>query len=439
MGATHSHVCRAHSLLKNPNPHLCKSNANLTSLAVLESQSSIPRGNSGRLHFQMQRQVISLRQESRQSEINIGYGIRRNLKKLVLRTFGQFPGKSILISNKRVFRLYGLEVMADLKTVDTKVFPWLIPDGERYKSFRTFESAVNTFAEIGVERNDLVIALGGGVVGDLAGFAASTYLRGVRLLQMPTTLLAQIDSSIGGKTAINLTAGKNLVGTFYQPDAVCIDTQTLGSLPARELVSGFCEMVKQALVASPELFEQTVDLLRRFHMDQAIIATPEFERLIEAHCMFKASIVINDERESTERTDSRSRRILNFGHTTAHALEKVTDYRYFRHGEAVGYGMLVAGELSKHLGLLSPDKLEQLREAVNLCGQLPSAGKLDVTQIKAALKLDKKSVRGQINWVLLDDIGSPRIVEGRAISNKVLGLSLLEGLGISRRRIERSH
>ena len=387
----------------------------------------------------MQRQVISLRQESRQSEINIGHGIRRHLRKLVLRTFGQFPGKLILISNKRVFQLYGLEVMADLKTADTKVFPWLIPEGERYKSFRTFESVVNTFAHIGLERNDLVIALGGGVVGDLAGFAASTYLRGVRLLQMPTTLLAQIDSSIGGKTAINLIAGKNLVGTFYQPDAVCIDTQTLSSLPPRELVSGFCEMVKQSLVSSPKLFEQTVGLLQRFHMDQAILGAPEFESLIAAHCMFKASIVVNDERESTGRTDSQSRRILNFGHTTAHALEKVTNYRYFRHGEAVGYGMLVAGELSKHLGLLSPNKLERLREAVQLCGRLPAAGKLDLTEIKEALKLDKKSVRGQINWVLLDDIGSPRIVEGRAISNKVLGLSLREGLGISRRRIERSH
>jgi len=386
----------------------------------------------------MQRQVISLRQESRQSEINIGYGIRRNLEKLVLRTFGQFPGKTILISNKRVFRLYGLEVMADLKTA-TKCFPWLIPDGERYKSFRTFESVVNTFADIGLERNDLVIALGGGVVGDLAGFAASTYLRGVRLLQVPTTLLAQIDSSIGGKTAINLTAGKNLVGTFYQPDAVCIDTETLGSLPPRELVSGFCEMVKQSLVASPDLFEQTVGLLQRFHMDHAILASPEFESLIAAHCRFKASIVVNDERESTERKDSRSRRILNFGHTTAHALEKVTNYRYFRHGEAVGYGMLVAGELSMHLGLLSSAKLERLREAVQLCGRLPSAAKLDLAKIKDAVKLDKKSVRGEINWVLVDDIGSPRIVEGRAISNKVLGLSLMEGLGISRRRIERSH
>jgi len=387
----------------------------------------------------MQRQVISLRQESRQSEINIGHGIRRHLSKLVLRTFGQFPGKLILISNKRVFQLYGLDVMADLKTADAKVFPWLIPEGERYKSFRSFESVVNAFAHIGLERNDLVIALGGGVVGDLAGFAASTYLRGVRLLQMPTTLLAQIDSSIGGKTAINLTAGKNLVGTFYQPDAVCIDTQTLSSLPPRELVSGFCEMVKQSLVSSPKLFEQTVGLLQRFHMDQAILGSPEFENLIAAHCMFKASIVVNDERESTERTDSRSRRILNFGHTTAHALEKVTNYRYFRHGEAVGYGMLVAGELSKHLGLLSPNKLERLREAVQLCGRLPAAAKLDLAEIKEALKFDKKSVRGQINWVLLDDIGSPRIVEGRAISNKVLGLSLREGLGISRRRIERSH
>ena len=329
--------------------------------------------------------------------------------------------------------------MRDLNTADTKVFPWTIPEGERYKSFRTFETVLNTMADIGLERNDLVIALGGGVVGDLAGFSASTYLRGIRLLQMPTTLLAQIDSSIGGKTAINLAKGKNLVGTFYQPDAVCIDTQTLGSLPARELVSGFCEMVKQSLVASRKLFDQTVATLQRFHMDQTILTTPEFENLIAAHCRFKASIVANDERESTERIDSKSRRILNFGHTTAHALEKVTNYRYFRHGEAVGYGMLVAGELSKHLGLLSDSKLDLLRDAVNLCGHLPSAKKLNLDEIKDALKFDKKSVRGQINWVLLDDIGSPRIVEGRAISNKVLGLSLLEALGIPRRRIERSY
>ncbi|HET6862716.1 MAG TPA: hypothetical protein VFH91_06700, partial [Pyrinomonadaceae bacterium] len=156
-------------------------------------------------------------------------------------------------------------------------------------------------------------------------------------------------------------------------------------------------------------------------------------------CKFKTSIVANDERESTERTDSKSRRILNFGHTTAHALEKVTNYRYFRHGEAVGYGMLVAGEISKHLGLLSSSKLDLLREAVNLCGNLPSAKKLNLNEIKAALKFDKKSVRGQINWVLLDDIGSPTIVEGQAISNKVLSLSLSEALGIAKRRTERSH
>jgi 3-dehydroquinate synthase len=440
MGATHSHVCRAHSLFQKPDPrHIYKSTANLISPAVLESRKLDSRLEAGRLLIQMQRQVISLRQESRQSEINIGYGIRRNLKQLVSRAFGQIPGKIILISNERVYRLYGLEVMADLKTADTKVFRWLMPEGERYKSFRTFETALNTIADLGLERNDLVIALGGGVVGDLAGFSASTYLRGIRLLQMPTTLLAQIDSSIGGKTAINLAAGKNLVGTFYQPDAVCIDTETLASLPARELVSGFCEMVKQSLVASRELFDQTVGILQDYNQDKSILSTPGFEKLITAHCMFKASIVANDERESTERTDSKSRRILNFGHTTAHALEKVTDYRYFRHGEAVGYGMLVAGEISKHLGLLTPSKLDLLREAVHLCGHLPSTEKLDLAEIKEALKFDKKSVRGQINWVLLDDIGSPRIIEGQQISKKVLNLSLSEGLGIARRQRERSH
>src|SRR4030095_16384450 len=152
----------------------------------------------------MQRQVISFPNESRQSELNIGYGIRRNLFNLVNRVFKQSPERLALISNKRVFSLYGVEMMRDFKKTKIGCYPWLITEGERYKSFRTFESLLNTFAEMGLERDDLVVALGGGVVGDLAGFAASTYLRGIRLVQVPTTLLAQIGSSIGGKTAINL-------------------------------------------------------------------------------------------------------------------------------------------------------------------------------------------------------------------------------------------
>jgi len=257
---------------------------------------------------------------------------------------------------------------------------------------------------------------------------------------VPTTLLSQIDSSVGGKTAINLAAGKNLVGAFHQPVCVVIDTETLVSLPQRELVSGFCEMVKQALIADKSLFEQTVTALRQVRESRDFLLTPDFEDLIAAHCGFKAGIVAGDERESTHRADARSRRILNFGHTTAHALEAVTNYRYFRHGEAVGYGMLVAGELSRNLGLLDPGELELLREAVRLCGSLPRADNLDVNQIISALKHDKKSVDGQINWVLLEGVGRPKIVEGKLISAKSLRLSLRAGLQHARggRKVHRN-
>src|SRR5215204_437753 len=405
MGATHSHVCRAHSLFK------ARHKAHKE--AVLESR------------LDMHRLEISLKQESRGSQINIGAGIRRNVGDLLPL---KAPRRVAIISNKRVADLYGLEVKRSLKSAGFTALEWLMPEGERYKSFRSLEKAVTFLSENRFERDDLILALGGGVIGDLAGFSAAIYLRGLPLVQAPTTLLSQIDSSVGGKTGINLATGKNLVGAFHQPASVFIDTQTLISLPARELVSGFCEMVKQGLVADRSLFDMTVQSLQKHAHERDVLLSPEFEELIAAQCGFKASIVANDERESTSRTDIKSRRVLNFGHTTAHALETITNYRYFRHGEAVGYGMLVAGELSRNLGLMDSGDLESLRDAVRLCGRLPRADKLDTNQIIGALKHDKKSVGGQINWVLLEGIGRPRIVEGRLISAKSLRLSLRAGL-----------
>jgi 3-dehydroquinate synthase len=379
----------------------------------------------------MHRLEISVNQEARRSEINIGRGIRRKLGQLIpLRS----PRRVGIISNKRVFGLYGREIVRSLKAEGLQTFAWLMPEGERYKSFRILEKAVTFLSENRFERNDLVVALGGGVVGDLAGFSAAIYLRGLPLAQVPTTLLSQIDSSVGGKTGINLPVGKNLVGAFHQPFSVCIDTETLGSLPGRELVSGFCEMVKQSLVADKTLFDLTVNCLANIKSKHDFLGTSEFEDLIAAHCGFKASIVANDERESTNRTDTKSRRVLNFGHTTAHALETITDYRVFRHGEAVGYGMLVAGELSRNLGLIDAGELKLLRDAVNLCGPLPRADNLDINRIVRALKYDKKSVDGQINWVLLEGVGRPKIVEGRLISAKSLRLSLRAGLRAGERQ-----
>jgi 3-dehydroquinate synthase len=237
-------------------------------------------------------------------------------------------------------------------------------------------------------------------------------------------LLAQIDSSVGGKTAVNLPSGKNMVGAFHQPAVVVIDIGTLASLPKRELVAGFCEMTKQGLIASESLFAQTVAYLRQNSSVPDFRPTEELEELIAAHCAFKASIVAGDERESTERLDGRSRKVLNFGHTTAHALEAVTNYKVFRHGEAVGYGLLVAGELSKQLGLLQQTELDALREAVQLCGPLPDAQRLDVNRILGLVKQDKKSISGKIHWVLLEGIGNPRIVSGKEISTSLLRRSL---------------
>jgi len=380
----------------------------------------------------MHRLEISLKQTARRSEINIGSGIRRDLGQLL-------PGRGRvgIISNPRVFDLYGRDVKRSLKAAGFKTLEWLMPEGERYKSFSILEKAVTFLSENRFERDDLVMALGGGVVGDLAGFSAAIYLRGLPLIQVPTTLLSQIDSSVGGKTGINLPTGKNLVGAFHQPSSVFIDTETLASLPPRELVSGFCEMVKQALISDTSLFEMTVNCLQKQTANGDLLRSAEFENLIAAQCRFKASIVANDERESTTRTDVKSRRVLNFGHTTAHALETITNYRYFRHGEAVGYGMLVAGELSRNLGLIDSGELKTLRDAVGLCGPLPRAANLDTGEIMRALKHDKKSVDGQINWVLLEGIGRPKIVEGRLISAKSLRLSLRAGL--SERQKESFH
>lgn len=376
----------------------------------------------------MLRLTVSLPNQSRRSEIEIGSAIRLDLGRLIRQGLGPQPRSVCLVSNERVFSIYGPPIVLSLEDVDFRVERWLMPEGERYKSFHMLERTVGFLAERKFERNDLVVALGGGVVGDLAGFSASIYLRGINTIQVPTTLLAQIDSSVGGKTGINLPLGKNLVGSFHQPALVVIDTETLSSLPPRELVSGFCEMVKQSMVASNSLFSKTVSYLESKDKTSGNFNSSRLQALIRDHCKFKSSIVANDERESTARVDSKSRRVLNFGHTSAHALETITSYKKFRHGEAVGYGMLVAGEISKSLGLLSSTELKSLRHAVRLCGPLPRADDLNHQQIMRAIQHDKKNVRGEVNWVLLNGFGSPRIVSGSQISRSVLREALKAGL-----------
>ena len=373
----------------------------------------------------MLRLRISLPTQARRSEINIGSGIRLKIAEMLSNSLKSEPKSVCMISNKQVFGLFGTETLTILDRQGYRVFPFLIPDGERYKSLRTLEGVLNVLSDTRFERNDVVVALGGGVVGDVAGFAASIYLRGIPVVQIPTTLLAQIDSSVGGKTGINLPVGKNLVGTFHQPELVIIDTQTLATLPEREMTAGFCEMVKHSLIAGDPLFTKTLNYLETTRND---FDSARFQSLIRDHCKFKLSIVANDERESIGRIDAKSRRILNFGHTTAHALEAVTNYQKLRHGEAVGYGMLVAAEISKDLGLLTHAELESLRRAVALCGPLPDLNNIDTNQIVESIRHDKKSTAGQINWVLLNGIGSPQIVNGKEIGQRLLKQALKRAL-----------
>ena len=377
----------------------------------------------------MERVPVQLPAHRSGYEIKIGSGLLGQVGEEVRATLGGSARRVALISNRAVFDLFGAAVVRTLRKSAFEVSHWLMKDGEQHKTLRSLSQALGFLSESGIERNDAVVALGGGVVGDLAGFAAATYLRGISFIQLPTTLLAQIDSSVGGKTGVNLATGKNLVGAFHQPRLVVIDIDTLRTLPRRELTAGWCEAVKHGAVGDRKLFDRTVRVLRTGPTKSSReIYAKELAAAIAAHCRFKASIVAGDERESIDRNDNRSRRILNFGHTTAHALEAVTGYRRFRHGEAVGYGMLVAGEISKNLGMLAAGELELLREAVRLCGPLPRADDLDVGELMRVMKSDKKSVAGKIKWVLLEKIGSARIVDGREIDALALRTALREGL-----------
>ncbi len=319
-----------------------------------------------------------------------------------------------VVSNEKVFGLYGEAVVAELKHAGFPVSTHLIGDGERFKNLTTLGRTLESLGEAGITRTDAVIALGGGVVGDLAGFAAATYLRGIAFYQVPTTLLSMIDSSVGGKTGVNTSWGKNTVGAFYQPHAVLIDPAVLATLPKRELTAGFCEAVKHGAIGGRRMLMNVRRLLAehpvRTLSDNLETVGDKLAELIAEQVEFKASIVRGDERESTSNTSAKSRKILNFGHTFAHALEHVTRYRRFRHGEAVGYGILFAGQLSKRLELCNNDDIELLYDVVGKVGGLPPSASIDPRDVLASFKHDKKEVSGSLQFILLRSIGKPVII-----------------------------
>ena len=378
----------------------------------------------------MQKVKINLKGNPHRYEVNVGHGLLEKCGEWAKNSLSEKTKKIVIVSNAKVFRLYGTTVKSSLENAGFETAVWLMGDGERYKNFRSLESALKFFSEFRLKRTDAVAALGGGVVGDLAGFAAAIHLRGTPFLQIPTTLLAMIDSSVGGKTAVNSEFGKNLIGAFHQPNGVLIDVETLKTLPRRELTAGFCEAVKQGAVGGEKLFGQTSEFLQNFSVRkfEKHFAEPDFleslKKLIAAQVAFKAGIVSQDERENFGRSDEKSRKILNFGHTAGHALEKVTAYKRFKHGEAVGYGILIAAEISRVVANFVQNELKLLNDVVRLTGDFPSADDLDIEAIFQAISFDKKNVGESLQWILLEKIGRPVIVSSSDIPKPVIKKSL---------------
>ena len=375
---------------------------------------------------------VSLSGNSHEYDIAVGHLLLGESGEWARRSLSNQTKKIAVISNAKVSGLYGATVIKSLENAGFQTEIYLIGDGEKYKSLRTAEKTLKFFGERKLKRTDAVIALGGGVVGDLAGFAAAIYQRGIAFLQIPTTLLAMIDSSVGGKTGVNTAFGKNLVGAFHQPHGVLIDVAVLQTLATRELVAGFCEAVKQGAIADEKLFTRTADFLRNYPPAkfQKLFADEVFIRriseLIRAQVAFKAEIVQQDEREDAHRRDAKSRKILNFGHTLAHALEKVTDFKHFKHGEAVGYGILFAAALSKKLEILDNNRLNLLNDVLRSVGNLPDTRDINLQQVSESFAFDKKNIGTSLQWILLADIGKPQIVDGENIPAKLISETLAE-------------
>ncbi|MBZ5514001.1 MAG: 3-dehydroquinate synthase [Acidobacteriia bacterium] len=275
-----------------------------------------------------------------------------------------------------------------------------VPSGEASKSLRMVEQVAGELLAQGADRRSLLVAFGGGVIGDLGGFVASTYMRGIDCVQVPTTVVAQVDSSIGGKTAVNVGAMKNLIGTFYPPRLVAADPVVLTTLDERAFRSGFFEVVKHAVLSGPRLFDEVECALDSLRPERAASLGP----LLAHAASVKVDVVSRDEKEAG------LRRVLNLGHTFGHALEEATGYRRFLHGEAVGWGLLGAVRLAELLGLMSPASSQKVVALIRRVGPLPSIGDLKAGRVLKLLPRDKKAVGGRIHWVLPERIGKVRIV-----------------------------
>lgn len=338
-------------------------------------------------------QIVPLALGEQSYDISVGYDIRNNLSDILSPwNKGQ---QWVVLTQQAIFDLYH-PVIDQLKAAGYRIEPIIVPGDESAKNIRHAEDVWTQMVQLGCDRSSILLALGGGVVGDLGGFVASTYMRGIPFIQLPTTLLAMVDSAIGGKTAVNLPAGKNLVGAIYQPKAVLIDPAFLHTLPRRNVISSLAEAIKYGFIRDASIFET---MEARFDdlvslNDQALLA-----EIIAKSCNIKAQIVSNDQFELGER------KLLNYGHTIGHAFETIQEYGGLYHGEAVLYGMKCANYISNKKGLLSDQKYARA-QAVLSRFDLPELGVVTPERVLEIVAHDKKNINGKLSFILIDDIGN---------------------------------
>jgi len=339
--------------------------------------------------------TVSVHLGERSYDIEIGTPIDRAGESLKALGIGQ---KIALIINPTVKKLYGKRVLDSLKAAGFIAMPIIIPDGEQHKNLDWANAIYTALLTNGFDRKSAIVAVGGGVIGDLTGFAAATYMRGVPFVQMPTTLLAMVDSSVGGKTGVNHPMGKNMIGAFYQPRKVLMDLEVLKTLPKEEFLSGMAEVIKYGAIRDAALFDYLeVNRDRILALDNDALS-----HIIKRACEIKAEIVSKDEREGGLRA------VLNFGHTVGHAIEKAERYT-MRHGEAVAIGMAYAARLSHKTGLCDaavPERVEKLIIAYGLPASISSLSRRPtVAELVATIQIDKKAEAGKVKFILLKKIG----------------------------------
>ncbi|MGA7162027.1 MAG: 3-dehydroquinate synthase [Bacteroidota bacterium] len=348
--------------------------------------------------------------------IYLGAGILSSLGSLFQRH--RLPKTVVIITDSKVAGLYLKTVMKGLDVSGFTLHPIVIPAGEVQKSLRRADAIYSQLLRWNVERQSSIVALGGGVVGDLAGFIASTYQRGVHFVQVPTTLLAEVDSSVGGKVGVNHALGKNMVGTFYQPVFVAADIATLQTLPERELICGLGEVLKYGIIMNKRFFSYVVKNFDRIRSKKS----EDLTRIIAECCRMKAYVVSRDEREKSLRS------ILNFGHTVGHALEHAGGYRLLKHGEAILMGMVAETFVALRLGLITPRNAGRIESAV-LLFPLPSLRDIKFTpsRLLATMRVDKKVHDGKIRLVLPTSIG--KVTLPMPVGEKIIldSLSYLQG------------